>query len=120
MPYRSLISDPNVEPTELSSFLRRLASNLESSPNPSRKMVSHSVEYALRSVQAGKVTKVVDRDYSTIVHNLDALIKHLVKAVGTLKPEDEAKSHLERSIEQFRKIKSNMTREFKNLAKVEL
>ena len=83
-------------------------------------MVVHGVEYALRSIQAGKVTKVVDRDYSTIIHSLDSLIKHLSQAAKTLEPKDEAKMHLERSVEKFKKIKTSLTREFKTLAKVEL
>ncbi len=104
-----------MKPSELSSFLRRLAANLESAPAPTKKMVVHGVEYALRSVQAASV---VDRDYSTIVHSMDSLIKHLVQAIGD--SDDESRAVLERSVDKFKKLKTSLTREFKNLAKVDL
>ena len=75
---------------------------------------------SIASRVAGKVTKLVDRDYAAAMHGLDGLIDRLSKAAKTLNPQDESRASLERAVEDFDALRSDLVREFRGLARVDI
>ena len=107
-------------PQELSIYLKSVASYIEEAKTPSRKAILSGLNRASRSLEAGKVTKFVDRDYSTAMHGLEALIERLGKAAKTLNPQNEAKATLEHTVAELQGLKAGLSEAFQGLAQVDL
>src|SRR5512135_1790572 len=107
-------------PTELSTYLQSVAAYIEGAPSPSRRAIVAGLQRAMRQVQAGRVTKFVDKDYAQAMHGLDSLIERLSKAAKSLNPQNEAKAKLEHSVSDLQKLKAGLSEEFQELATVDI
>ena len=107
-------------PQELSTYLQSVASYIEESPKPSRRAILAGLQRAMRQLQAGKVTKFVDKDYAAAMHGLESLIDRLTKAAKTLNPQNEAKAKLEHSVSELQSLKAGLSEEFRELATVDI
>ena len=113
-------------PQELSIYLKSVASYIEEAKTPSRKAILSGLNRASRSLEAGKVTKAgrvtkfVDKDFSTAMHGLEALIERLGKAAKTLNPQNESKATLEHSVAELQGLKAGLSEAFQSLAQVDI
>ena len=74
----------------------------------------------MHELQAGRVTKFVDKDYAQGMHGLDQLIERLTKAAKTLNPQNEAKAAIEHSVSNLQKLKAGLSEEFNELANIDI
>jgi ABC-type phosphate transport system auxiliary subunit len=109
-----------MEPQELSTYLRSMAAYINETDKPSQRAIASGIRRAVQELQAGRVTKFVDRDYATATHGLEALIERLGKAARTLNPQNESKAQLEHSVGELQKIKALLSEKFQELANVEI
>jgi hypothetical protein len=107
-------------PQQLTKYLQSVAAYIEETPSPSRRAIVAGLKRAMHELQAGKVTKFVDKDYATAMHGLEALIDRLTKAAKTLNPQNEAKAKLERSVSELQSLKAGLSEEFRELAAVDI
>jgi ABC-type phosphate transport system auxiliary subunit len=109
-----------MDPQELSTYLKSMASYIEEAKTPSRRAIVAGIQRAVQELQAGRVTKFVDKDYAQAMHGLEALIERLTKAANTLNPQNEAKSQLEHTVGDLQKLKAGLSEQFQSLAQVEI
>ena len=109
-----------MEPQELSTYIRSMAAYISETDNPSRQAIAAGIRRAIQELQAGRVTKFVDKDYSQATHGLESLIERLTKAARTLNPQNESKAQLEHSVGELQKIKALLSERFQELANVEI
>jgi len=109
-----------MSPAELSTYLKSMASYIEEAPTPSLRAITAGLHRALQELQAGKVTKFVDKDYAQATHGLDSLIERLTKAAKMLNPQNESKATLEHSVGELQKLKAMLSEEFQALSSVDI
>jgi hypothetical protein len=109
-----------MSPQDLSKYLQSMAAYIEESKTPSQRAIVAGLERAMRELEAGKVTKFVDKDYAQGMHGLDSLIERLTKAAKSLNPQNEAKAAIEHSVSNLQKLKAGLSEEFQELAKVDI
>ena len=115
----------SMNPQELSTYLKSVASYLEEAKTPSRKaivagLVRVSKSLNARQIKAGQITKLVDADYSDTMHGLESLIDRLGKAAKTLNPQNESKATLEHSVSELQSLKASLSEFFQNLSNIDL
>jgi len=109
-----------MNPQELSTYLKSVASYLEEAKTPSRKAIVAGLVRASKSLNAGQITKLVDADYSDTMHGLESLIDRLGKAAKTLNPQNESKATLEHSVSELQSLKASLSEFFQNLSNIDL
>jgi hypothetical protein len=109
-----------MSPQDLSKYLQSMAAYIEESKTPSQRAIVAGLERAMRELQAGRVTKFVDKDYAQAMHGLDALIERLTKAAKSLNPQNEAKAKLEHSVGDLQKLKAGLSEEFNELSSIDI
>jgi DNA repair ATPase RecN len=114
-----------MSPQDLSKYLQSMAAYLEETKSPSQRAVLAGLDRAIKELgqaprQAGRVTKFVDKDFAQATHGLENLIERLSKAAQTLNPQNEAKSELEHRVGELQKLKAALSKEFQELANVDI
>jgi hypothetical protein len=108
-------------PDELVVYLKSVASYIETTPKPSQRAVVAGLHRAFKEIhQAGKITKLVDRDLSTAMHGLEALIERLTKAARSINPQSESKAPLEHAVSNLQALKAGLSEEFQSLSMLEI
>ncbi len=107
-------------PQELSTYLNSVASYIEETQKPSRRAIVAGLQRAVRELQAGRVTKFVDKDVAAVSHGLDSLVEKLTKAAKQLNPQSEAKGALEHSVANLQKLKAGLSEQIKELSLIDI